>query len=301
MWPTRARRHPSRCYFAIDSVIFFGWWLRDRARPSMILDGLAYLLILFLVAFGRLRIGAHRPSGIVAGTVNGVASPWSVFSAIPESGHGGERSRTRTGAPGRHCVDGECMDRQERSGGHESGTTVALRSASTHPSNLLGPGVMQHPSDPHSRARLLESEGDALVYGGDSSRAKVEYGRAIDAFVEAREFDDAIRTCRKLIRIGPDVVRTHFTLAYLLIGRRATEEVALALRDYLDAVRREGVESFAGPRLALLAYVTDDAKLQAMIGEMLVAIRAAERVPDLGNPRDVSERWERLLPIVLKD
>lgn len=116
-------RRPIRCiallvgYTLIYPVTFLGWWMWDRERPRIVLEGLAdpggffrafpsghmvqasfaygflfllwyraaalprerlfiavaYLLLLAVVGFGRLRIGAHWPSDIVAGAVIGCA------------------------------------------------------------------------------------------------------------------------------------------------------------------------------------------------------------------------------------
>jgi Flp pilus assembly protein TadD len=99
----------------------------------------------------------------------------------------------------------------------------------------------------------FEGLGDEEVYLGDLSAAKRGYGRAIDIYLAERNYGAAIRTCRKLIRLAPDVVRTRFTLAYLLVGQGHFEEATVAVKEYEAAVRLSGTDSYAWPLLTLLA------------------------------------------------
>lgn len=159
----------------------------------------------------------------------------------------------------------------------------------------------------------LEQRGDAEVYVGDLAYAKVRYGRAIDAYLEARYFEAAIRTCRKLIRLAPDVVRTHYTLAYLLIGDGDFAGAEEVLRDYHDAVAATSTHGYAVPRLRLLAHVTGEPALRARISRIL---RDLAQAPEPGQPApppepepdpqpvpdaELQARWERLLPVALRD
>lgn len=141
---------------------------------------------------------------------------------------------------------------------------------------------------------------DALLYEGEVEQAKVRYGRAIDAFLDAGRYEAAMRTCRTLIRIAPDVVRTRYTLGYLLVGCGSPEEAEAVLWKYVRAVQKTRAEAYAVPRLGLLAHVTEDPALCAEIGAMLRELGTesdAEQGLGWANPR---ERWAGVLPIVLR-
>jgi tetratricopeptide (TPR) repeat protein len=168
------------------------------------------------------------------------------------------------------------------------------------------------PHDPIARARTFEEAGDECVYRSAIEEAKVNYGWAIDTFLEGRSFEEAIRICRKLIRLSPDVVRTRYSLVFLLVGLGRYEEARAALEDYVRVVRESGTRSFAIPRLHLLAHVTEDAGTLARIEEILSELGADQL--GYGQPlareylsaepaasTERTERWETLLPIALRD
>jgi tetratricopeptide (TPR) repeat protein len=174
-----------------------------------------------------------------------------------------------------------------------------------HPGSL----VSEHPpQDPLVRARAFEAAGDESVYESAIEEAKVNYGWAIDTFLEGRAFEEAIRICRKLIRLSPDVVRTRYSLLFLLIGLGRYEEARAALEDYVRVVHTSGTRSFAIPRL----QVTEDDETLARIEAILTDLGSEQ----LGFPHplvrdhltaeatagaDRTERWETLLPIALRD
>ena len=166
--------------------------------------------------------------------------------------------------------------------------------------------------DPLGRAHAFEEAGDESVYESAIEEAKVNYGWAIDAFLEARAFEEAIRICRKLIRLSPDVVRTRFTLLFLLVGLARYEEALVALDDYVRVVQASGTRSFAVPRLQLLAHVTQDATTSARIETILAGLGAEQLGYSAPTTREHlaieptseaerAERWETLLPIALRD
>ena len=164
--------------------------------------------------------------------------------------------------------------------------------------------------DSLARARALEAAADARVYESEVEDAKVNYGWAIDTFLEERAFEEAIRICRKLIRLAPDVVRTRYTLLFLLIGLGRFDEAVPALEEYVEVVRRSGTRSYAVPRLQLLAHVTDDARTSERIVETLRRFGVAEArgdtsehgpAADLPSQEERLQRWETLLPIALRD
>lgn len=163
---------------------------------------------------------------------------------------------------------------------------------------------------PLERAHAFEVAGDECVYESGIEGAKVNYGWAIDTFLGARAFEEAIRICRKLIRLSPDVVRTRYTLLFLLVGLGRYEEARAALEDYMRVVQATGTRSFAIPRLQLLAHVTEDSETSALIESILTGL-GAEQLGYTVHTRDLAaepptgaarvERWETLLPIALRD
>ncbi|HEX6923945.1 MAG TPA: hypothetical protein VF167_00840 [Longimicrobiaceae bacterium] len=165
-------------------------------------------------------------------------------------------------------------------------------------------------SPPLERARAFELAGDECVYDSRIEQAKVSYGWAIDAFLDARSFEEAMRICRKLIRLSPDVVRTRYTLLFLLIGLERYEEARSELLEYARVVRESGTRSFAIPRLQLLAHVTDDPETLQLLESLLSELGAEQlgystHLRETGSPSpsgaDRRERWETLLPIALRD
>lgn len=148
----------------------------------------------------------------------------------------------------------------------------------------------------------MEREGDAAVYDGDLHAAKARYGGAIDVFLEARDFEAAVKTCRKLIRVAPEVARARFTLSFLLIGQGRLEEARKELVHYADAVRATGAADFAVPRLQLLAHATRDVPTRVLI-ETLITDLGGARAPaqERSGTFDAMARWERVLDTVLRD
>lgn len=166
--------------------------------------------------------------------------------------------------------------------------------------------------DPIARAKEFETAGDECVYRNSIEEAKVNYGGAIDALLEARAFHDAIRICLRLIRLSPEVVRTRYTLLFLLIGLGRYAEARAQLEAYVRVVIRSGTKSFAIPRLQLLAHVTEDAETTAFIEDILgdlgaerlgfgVHLASEHLATDPPGAADRVDRWERLLPIALRD
>lgn len=125
-------------------------------------------------------------------------------------------------------------------------------------------------------ARESERHGDEGAYQGELDLAKREYGRAIDMYIDSDDTPAAIRTCRKLLRLAPDVVRTRFTLACLLAADRKVDEAVEALSDYVRAVRTGGHRSYAVPRLVLLGSVIEEAPLRERVGTALLELGAED-------------------------
>jgi predicted Zn-dependent protease len=140
------------------------------------------------------------------------------------------------------------------------------------------------------------------VYDGDVGEAKARYGSAIEAYLEMRDYEAAVKTSRKLIRVAPDVARARFTLAFLLIGLGEVEEAKKQLLWYVDAVRAAGAADFAVPRLQLLAHATSDEGTRVLI-ETLILDLGGKLTRPVAPMRsfDGMARWERVLDTVLKD
>lgn len=159
-------------------------------------------------------------------------------------------------------------------------------------------------SDLHTRsdAEQFDREADAAVYDGDLRGAKAKYGWAIDAYLDLEDFESAVKTCRKIIRLAPEVARARFTLAFLLIGQGQLDEARMELVRYADAVRATEVEDFAIPRLQLLAHATGEATTRSLI-ETLITDLGGTIVPriELTGSFDAAARWARVLDTVLRD
>ena len=151
-------------------------------------------------------------------------------------------------------------------------------------------------------AEEMELEGDGAVYDGDLHGAKTGYGGAIDVYLETRDFDAALKTCRKLIRVAPDVARARFTLAFLLIGRGELEQARVELVGYADTVRGTDAADFAVPRLQLLAHATRDVTTRVLIETLIADLGGTlAAAPENAGSFDAMARWERVLDTVLRD
>ena len=171
------------------------------------------------------------------------------------------------------------------------------------------PLIDEEPDDDQpaaNRARpdgeALEREGDAAVYDGEMATAKSCYGQAIDAYLDAGDFEAAVKTCRKVIRVSPEVARARFTLSFLLIGQGELEEARQQLLGYADAVRAADAGGFAIPRLRLLAHATSDGETRALI-QSLIEDLSGTTAPVVEHTAefDAATRWETVLDTVLRD
>jgi membrane-associated phospholipid phosphatase len=73
---------------AIYGLFFYFWISASRHWGERILAGLLYLLIILIVAFTRLELGAHWPSDIVASILLGAAWLITLILALRRSGEG---------------------------------------------------------------------------------------------------------------------------------------------------------------------------------------------------------------------
>ena len=56
----------------------------------------------------------------------------------------------------------------------------------------------------YEAARLMNRAGDLCLVQEDREGALVHYGGAIDAYLQAGEYDNAMAVCRKIIRMVPE-------------------------------------------------------------------------------------------------
>jgi tetratricopeptide (TPR) repeat protein len=159
-------------------------------------------------------------------------------------------------------------------------------------------------ADGAERAQLLNRAGDLCALAGETQRAEVEYGRALDIYLDGGAFGRAEAMCQKLLRYSPDVVRVRGTLAALAIGDRRFDDAAREATAYARAAERTGTGRFAVRRLHRMAELAEDPGLRHRIADLLVELgeaelgRAVRSAADSGSAPatagDPAERWQRL-------
>ena len=127
-----------------------------------------------------------------------------------------------------------------------------------------------------ARAELHNRAADLCAAAGDRDRAQAHLGRAIDAFLEAGALESAAAMCRKLIRLSPEVVRAHCTLAFLSVRDGRMEDAGRAIADYVTATRRTRTEHFAVPRLRMLGDCVPDPAIRRQVADALREMRDAD-------------------------
>lgn len=171
--------------------------------------------------------------------------------------------------------------------------------------------LIRNDAPAHQLAMAFNRTADLHTDAGEPERARELYGRAIDAYLRAERYDAAIAICRKLIRHSPTIVRTHCTLAFLLIGTGLVADAVRAIATYAEATKREGMEKFAIPRLHLMIGATDSPEIRAALIAALSWLGATEQAEEIQHqemarardpeliPRiSPEERWQRLLPAI---
>lgn len=161
------------------------------------------------------------------------------------------------------------------------------------------------------KAQLYNQAGDICAETSRlHGRALECYGHALDGYIRVADYRAAAAMCRKIIRFSPNVVRVHFTLACLSLGREMTADAAESISNYIAAVRVTGTERFAIPRLRLMAHATDDVNIHRLIARHLAEFGDVESVgsilernqvtdPDDNPLGDGEEGWQRLLKLAL--
>ncbi|MDQ3308897.1 MAG: hypothetical protein M3497_02090 [Gemmatimonadota bacterium] len=160
------------------------------------------------------------------------------------------------------------------------------------------------------RLKLLNRAAELCAVAGQRAGAAVYYGRAIDTLLASRDYDRAAMLCRKLIRVFPEVVRAHATLAVLAIGKNLTSDAERHLEDYVGAAIWAERESLTRARLRAIAEAADDEQLRSTIAhhlwqlgdqtgskKVLYPELVGAMADDSAPPLDPEERWDRLITV----
>ena len=135
-----------------------------------------------------------------------------------------------------------------------------------------------------TKGTLLNRAGDVCMRAGDHPRALEYFRQAIDLLLEDEQPEPARGVAKKIIRVHPDTVRTHCTLAWLDLATRQPAAAKRSLRDYVKAAEKRELGDQAGPQILEMAKVTTH---KGFLEE------AAEVLEKLGFPKDADlvEEW----------
>jgi hypothetical protein len=124
-----------------------------------------------------------------------------------------------------------------------------------------------------------DSGGDAVYFNqaGDlcaSVRQPIAaleyYGHSIDSYVKADRFDAATAVCKKVIRLSPQVVRAHCTLAWLAIGKGFVSEAQEFVEHYLLAAAQAERELIACHQVKRMSAIAEAEPLRLYLAERLL-------------------------------
>lgn len=141
--------------------------------------------------------------------------------------------------------------------------------------------ALEEESRGRQTARLLNRAGDLYLVKGERQSALKRYGDAIDAYMQAGEYDNAMAVCRKIIRVIPEVIRTRRTLAWLCLGKGFLEIAREHVEAYVDASRESGLEALAAQQLQLMAQYVEREDFRGFLADQLEELdepEAAQRV-----------------------
>lgn len=125
-------------------------------------------------------------------------------------------------------------------------------------------------------ARLQNRSGDLYLVKGDRKTALQRYGEAIDSYLQAGEYDNAMAVCRKIIRVVPEVIRTRRTLAWLCLGKGFLEIAREHIDAYVDASKEAGLETLATQQLQLMAQYVERSDFREFLATRLDDLEEAE-------------------------
>ena len=158
---------------------------------------------------------------------------------------------------------------------------------------------------PGADAAAYNTAGDICKDAGLHDRALQYYGLSIDAFLKVERWDSAAAICRKLLRLAPDAVRPHCTLAWLAIGKGMAVDAQAQIRDYVAAAVRAHKEPLAIAQLKRMGKTAPNAEVRQIVAEQLLALgadRAADQLygvafreqNDSAPPLDPEEVWSTI-------
>jgi tetratricopeptide (TPR) repeat protein len=125
-------------------------------------------------------------------------------------------------------------------------------------------------------ARLFNRAGDQYLARSDRQTALRRYGEAIDAYLQAGEYDNAMAVCRKIIRVVPEVIRTRRTLAWLCLGKGFLEIAREHIEAYTRASIESGLEPLAVQHLQLMSQYVDRPDFREFLAKKLEQLGDAE-------------------------
>lgn len=169
---------------------------------------------------------------------------------------------------------------------------------------------------PEETATVFNRAGDAFIQAGEIGRGLVYYGRSINTYLGAGQWEAAHAVCSKLIRIYPPAVRARSTLAWISIRSRHRTDVERYVEDYVEAAIRAAQEPTASLHLRYMADATLASEIREGIAMHLISLgehRMAESLLErvygdrngLGephSPEDAEHYWNiALRTLVIRD
>lgn len=107
-----------------------------------------------------------------------------------------------------------------------------------------------------TKGTLLNRAGDVCMRAGDHRKALEYFRQAIDLLLEDEQPVPARGVAKKIIRVHPDTVRTHCTLAWLDLATRQPGAARRSLRDYVSAAEKRGQVDQASLQILEMSRVT---------------------------------------------
>jgi hypothetical protein len=186
-----------------------------------------------------------------------------------------------------------------RKGGGDAASAAALdqqlatleREARAAPDQAKGP--------------LYNRVGDLCAAARRKVPAVRNYGHAVDAYLASGYVGPAAAMCRKILRIAPEAVRTHCTLACLAAHEGHMDEARRSITRFVEASLITHTEKLGVARLRLVAAAVHDEGLRRHIAESLGELGdplGQERIlAGLAEADPEPYAWERLLKAAALD
>jgi tetratricopeptide (TPR) repeat protein len=124
------------------------------------------------------------------------------------------------------------------------------------------------------KARVFNLAGDLCFDARQPERALHYYEQAINNYISADQYDNAIAMCKKLIALTPQTVVTRYTLAWLVATRGLISEAKLRIEEYVRVAEEAGLARLARKHLLALAEITSAGEVLDAINGNLVRLGA---------------------------